>query len=177
MRAATVDDADAIGRVHVVAWQRAYRGLMPDEFLDGLSVADRQEQWRRGLGEGLTDRSTLVAEDGDGAVRGFTTVGDVRGDAPEGPAVGELWAINVEPAAWSQGLGAALLRAGKRELVGRGHTSAVLWVVEDNARARRFYEREGWTTDGAVKESTFGGAPVREVRYRRDLNDAVPARD
>ena len=48
-----------------------------------------------------------------------------------------------------------------------------LWVVEGNARARRFYEREGWAPDGAAKEDEFGGQVVREVRYRRRLSGAA----
>jgi hypothetical protein len=40
-----------------------------------------------------------------------------------------------------------------------------LWVAEANPRARRFYEREGWTADGGVKIEEFGGRPLREVRY------------
>jgi GNAT superfamily N-acetyltransferase len=179
VRAAAVDDADAIGRIHVIAWQATYPGLLPQSFLDGLSIVDRQASWRHGLTQRLTDRSTLVVEDASGSVRGFTTVGDERGEAPHGPEVGELWAINLEPDAWGRGLGTALLRGAERELTARGQTSAVLWTVRGNVRARRFYEREGWALDGGVKTSTFGGTQVPEVRYRRDLNAVTdaPARD
>jgi hypothetical protein len=46
-------------------------------------------------------------------------------------------------------------------------TDAYLWVVEANARARRFYEREGWSADGAMRASSFGST---ELRYRLALD-------
>ena len=121
VRPARVDDADAIAAVHVRAWQDTYRGAMPDDFLDGMSIEERALRWRDGLSAGADDRATLVAVDA---------------------------------------------------LVQRGCTEAYLWVVQANARARRFYEREGWAPDGVVKDSTFGGRSVREVRYRRGLSAA-----
>ena len=79
---------------------------------------------------------------------------------------GELYAIYVLPQAWGSGAGAALMReavAGLREAF---DGDAVLWVLEDNPRARRFYEREGWRLDGGRKRDTFLGVEVGEVRYR-----------
>ena len=178
VRRAAVDDADAIGVVHVRAWQAAYRGLMSDEHLDGLSTDQRIAGWREGLAERAKDRAVLVVEDpADGRVCGFAVVGDVRtgdGSAPVGE--GELWAINLEPGAWGRGLASALLAGAVDELSARGCTEAHLWVLDGNARARRFYEREGWAPDGGVKHQAFGDRTLREVRYRRALSGAA-ARD
>ena len=74
-------------------------------------------------------------------------------------------ALYVVPEAWGSGVAAALHEeavASMRELGCR----ATLWVVEGNTRARRFYEREGWTADGETKSSMFD---LRELRYRRLL--------
>ena len=174
VRRAAVGDADAIGSVHVRAWQAAYRGLMPDEHLDGLSIERRRDGWRTGLAAGATDRTVLVVEDPeDGHVCGFAVVGDARDEEPAAPEAGELWAINLEPGAWGRGLAAPLLAGAVDALGERGARELHLWVVEGNARARRFYEREGWAPDGAVKEDEFGGQAVREVRYRRRLSGAA----
>jgi GNAT superfamily N-acetyltransferase len=146
---------------------------MDDDFLDGLSIADRERSWSDGLAAEPTDRSVLVVEDpDDGRVCGFACVGDVRPTGPNRPiaaGVGELWAINLEPEAWGRGIGRPLLSGAVDAIRARGCTEAVLWVLEANARARRFYEREGWTADGAVKAERFGAREVREVRYRRAL--------
>jgi GNAT superfamily N-acetyltransferase len=81
--------------------------------------------------------------------------------------------INVLPAAWGTGVGPRLLAAATERLVALGFTEAVLWVVKGNARARRFYEREGWAPDGGEKRQVFGDRLVREVRYATPLPTAL----
>jgi ribosomal protein S18 acetylase RimI-like enzyme len=174
IRPATVDDADAIGAVHVRAWQHGYRDQLPDALLDGLEVAARQRTWRERLTAGLEgDQLLLVAEDpDDGHVCGWCSIGALL---PDGSAdldpvvVGHLWAINLEPEAWGRGIGSALLGEATARLAARGHAEAILWVLATNERARRFYEREGWAADGAAMTGEKDGVPLDEVRYRRAL--------
>jgi ribosomal protein S18 acetylase RimI-like enzyme len=66
-------------------------------------------------------------------------------------------------------VGTALMAAGIEALRELGYSEVILWVLEDNPRARRFYEREGWALDGSRKDDEFLGVPVTEVRYRRSL--------
>jgi GNAT superfamily N-acetyltransferase len=68
------------------------------------------------------------------------------------------------PEAWSSGAGAALMASALEAL--RSYSSATLWVLADNPRARRFYEREGWVLDGGRREEEILGVDVAEVRYR-----------
>lgn len=82
------------------------------------------------------------------------------------PGTGELAAIYLAPEAWSRGLGSALFGAAVEDLRARGLAPLVLWVIEANARGRRFYERAGWRPDGARHEIDFDGTPVDEIRYR-----------
>jgi GNAT superfamily N-acetyltransferase len=100
-------------------------------------------------------------------VAGISVVGPSRREEPSG--VGELWMINLEPAAWGRGLGTKLLAAATDELRRAGFVEAVLWVVAGNRRARRFYEREGWRPDGREITEDARGFPVTEVGYRREL--------
>jgi GNAT superfamily N-acetyltransferase len=168
VRHATVDDAPALGRLHVRAWQAAYRGQMPDDYLDGLRPEERAAGWERGL---LRDRArdpVLVAER-DGGVVGFAVVG-AAGD-PQG--AGELYAINVDPDHWGTGAGRALLLAAHEQLARLGYGEAVLWVLPGNRRARRFYEAAGWVADGAERSAEVQGVVVPEVRYRRRLEPAA----
>jgi GNAT superfamily N-acetyltransferase len=79
---------------------------------------------------------------------------------------GELRNLYVAPTAWGSGAASELMRAALDWLAESGVHEAVLWVGEGNARARRFYEREGWTADGETRESPLGPP---EVRYRRAL--------
>jgi ribosomal protein S18 acetylase RimI-like enzyme len=105
-----------------------------------------------------------------GEVVGFAMVRpeQARGDAAAEPGRGELAAINVHPAAWGTGAGTALLDAAERTLAQQGFPRAVLWVAAQNPRARRFYERQGWTHDGVDTVDEIGG-PVPTTRYSKSL--------
>ncbi len=168
VRDAVLADASDLGRVHVAAWQAAYIGIMPDEYLADLNEADNAEAWA-----GAIERNPSPAEgrrlvvELDGVVVGLSLVWPARGDDEAG--LGELIMINLAPEGWGTGAGTALLAADVDALRDLGFTEAVLWVAEANARARRFYEREGWLPDGATKTDTIGGAPIVELRYRRRL--------
>jgi len=159
IRRATVDDARAIAEAHVRAWQVAYRHAFPAEKLDALSVEERAARWRLNVAE----QDVLVAEDA-GEVVGWASAGPGRDDDTEG----ELYGLYVLPEAWGRGAGRALIAQVERDL-GARYRDATLWVLEDNPRARRFYERAGWEHDGGRKREPFLGVEVDEVRYRKRL--------
>jgi len=162
VRPATDADADAMGALHVGAWRAAYADVMPAAYLAGLRAEDRAAMWRRAI---LDARAhILVATDDDDAVQGFACAGPERDEG----GVGELFALNVDPAAWGRGHGVALLAAASERLA-VDWREAVLWVVDANARARALYEHAGWHADGVARHEDVMGAVVSEVRYRRSL--------
>jgi ribosomal protein S18 acetylase RimI-like enzyme len=163
VRRARIDDARAIADVHARTWQGAYEHVFGAERLAGMSLPARLAQWERILAAGQSD--VFVATN-DGIV-GFVSTGDSR----DADAEAELYAIYVLPGAWGSGAGAALMCAGLAAMRARASGDAVLWVLEDNPRARRFYEREGWALDGERKEDEYLGIRVAEVRYRIALDD------
>ncbi|XVV06092.1 N-acetyltransferase family protein [Actinosynnema sp. CA-248983] len=171
IRPATTADAAEIARIHVEAWRAAYAGHMPEEFLAGLSVADRRPRWERQL---ATDASGVFVVEHEGAVAGFAVVGP-SGDDDADPGTGELHAINLDPAHWHHGLGRPLLDHVVATLQERGYHDATLWVLASNDRARRFYARAGWSPDGTTRVETIPGgtAELHEVRYRRPLATAT----
>jgi GNAT superfamily N-acetyltransferase len=148
--------------VHVRAWQAAYASVLPTEALARLSVEERASTWREGISAGQT---ILVAEEG-GLVEGFVAVGSARDEDAKG--LGELYAIYVEPAHWGHGSGRELLRAAEEVLRGNGFPEAILWVLEENPRARRFYEASGWRAEKPRRIEVLG-AKVAEVCYRKRL--------
>jgi GNAT superfamily N-acetyltransferase len=162
VRLATVDDADGIARAQERAWQTAYRHVFPVEELDRGGFI-RAELWRDRLDRPPKGWTTFVADD-QGAVIGFISVGPSRDEN----GVGEVYAIYVDPDVWSTGAGRALIERGEHELRGT-YVVATLWVLEDNPRARRFYESAGWTPDGATKSDVRWGVRAPEVRYRKVL--------
>lgn len=158
-------DARAVAEVHVGAWRDAYRGQMSDATLDGLDVDAREDLWRR------ADMGTVFVSTLEGVLQGFVCVGVSRDEDTD--ATGhELYALNLRASAWGTGMGVALLRTGESAMREAGADAATLWVLETNARARRFYEREGWRPDGARKADS---ADLREVRYRKTLTPATAA--
>jgi GNAT superfamily N-acetyltransferase len=166
-RDAVPEDALEIARVWVSAWQAAYVGLMPAEYLSGLDARAASPAFQRNIQD---DLAALVVEV-DRDIVGFTAFGPSR-DEDAVKAAGEVIAINLHPSRWRQGIGRGLLQQTLKRLQQRGHAEATLWVLHGNAPARRFYEALGWTADGAEKrDDTLTGFPLHEVRYRMTLNE------
>lgn len=166
VRPAAGDDAAALARAHVRAWQGGYAGLMPQEYLDGLDVHARIDGWRTWLAVPPEASVTLVGTVDDQVV-GFTSFGAAR-DAESGED-GELYALNVDPAHWRAGVGSALLSAAHTGLAALGHGTATLWVLPGNVRARRVYEHHGWQVEEQQRTVELAGLTVAEVRYARSL--------
>jgi ribosomal protein S18 acetylase RimI-like enzyme len=168
IRPARIEDVPEIAVVHVRSWQAAYRGLLPQAYLDGLDPGQRIGQWEQSLS--ATDRShggTLVAAAG-GRLSGFVSYGPARDDA-DSKRAGEIYAIYLMPAAWDEGIGRQLMAAALDRLGEARFDQVILWVLDSNVRARRFYEAGGWLADGAAKRDDSFGVPMTEVRYRRSL--------
>src|ERR1700744_4805366 len=184
IRAARVADAAHIAVVHVRSWQGAYRGLLPQAYLDGLDPAQRIGRWEGSLAEGdagragadtgrtgdvgragVEDRGActgiLVANVG-GDLLGFASYSPSR-DSDEDPGrVGEIGAIYLLPSAWGKGIGRQLMDATLACLATAGFTQVTLWVLDSNVRARRFYEAGGWSADGGQKLDESRGFPITQ---------------
>jgi GNAT superfamily N-acetyltransferase len=168
LRPAKLEDARGIARAHVLSWQTAYRGLVPDGLLDGLSVERRAGLWTQILTD-LDRRQQAVWVWDEAEIAGFICVGPSRDTGVDRAIVGELQAIYLAPPAWGRGIGHALHEAGIAWLRERGFVHATLWMVDGNARALAFYERHGWHLDGSAKQEVWDGTPMDEVRLRRTL--------
>jgi len=172
IRRAVAGDARSIAEISVLGWQAAYRGILPDDFLAGLSVDARVHAWRMALGGDAGLASPAWVAERDGCVVGYTSTGPPRdGDVPLPSA--EVYAVYVRPSAWRAGVGRALLGVAVAEWSSRHTEMMVLWVLEGNARARRFYEAMGWTPDGSRQQIDLGGIAATEIRYKTSLRSAI----
>jgi GNAT superfamily N-acetyltransferase len=144
--------------------------MLPDAYLDALGeqTARREAMWRQQLRE-LPPSCPIWVAERDGRIVGLCNTAPDRGGEP---GTGELLSLYLEPDAVGTGVGAALMRHALADLRARGYRAALLWVLEANERARRFYEKGGWRPDGGIKTEDVWGAAAREVRYRIALGDA-----
>jgi len=176
IRRAVVDDAAAIARVHVRAWQHAYPGLVPQDYLDALDAEERARAWQHVLMSTAWPHTGVfvatcpdASAPGDGAVVGFSAISPSRDDDADPSAVGEIQTVYVDPAAWGTGTGSRLVTRALDELRAAGFGAATLWTLSTNERARRFYERRGWVRDGVTKRHDWGAFVATDVRYVTDL--------
>ena len=161
IRPAVPADAEQLAEVHVRSWQAAYRGMLPDEFLDRLDIDGRVERWRTRLAQQQAPATTTVAVVA-GRLVGFASVGPSRDDDLSPVDWLELNTIYLVPSAWGTGVGSRLLRAALEE--GRQY---FLWVFTANHRARAFYRKAGFLPDGVSRPITIETTTLPEVRYRR----------
>jgi ribosomal protein S18 acetylase RimI-like enzyme len=169
VRQARVADAARIALVQVRSWQEAYRGHMPQDYLDGLDPERRARGWTRLLTERDPARSGILIAEAADDLLGFVSYCKSRDDDVDPVVVGEVEAIYLMPSAWGGGIGRRLMTGAAGGLAAAGFTQATLWVLEANDRARRFYAAVGWTADGTTKQVDSLGFPIIEVRYRRSL--------
>ena len=180
IRPATLNDAQSIARIRVQGWRFAYQGLISQDYLDSLSVAEDAERMRGYLSQlpqnspprrsesvqGSSDgekRSFMLAARGD-AVLGFCSFSAAPNNAdrveravPGGAMVGSLHSLYIDPDTLGQGIGHTLMNHALSTFAAWGCEHATLWVLEGNSRAISFYKRQGWQCTGATKvDRSFG---------------------
>ena len=190
VRTATADDAPAVAEAHIRGWAVGYRGVVADEILDDAGFHEaRRTGWTRRLTDGVPEGAgdpdnRILVGSLDGAVVGFAHCGLSRNDDGDW-SLGEVYAFYLHPDAWGSGVAAAMMAESLAELRGRGFPKANLWVLRDNPRARRFYEKAGWSATGA--ETTWAGPimpnlptfdpPFAEVEYTIELTGSDESSD
>ena len=133
IRAATLKDAASVARVHVDSWRSTYAGIVPAEYLAGLSYRNRESAWKQLLTADRPGTSCFVAETEGGDIVGFANAGPER----EGDSIyrGELYAIYILEGYQRMGIGRRLFSCVMRRLLTDGFNSTLLWVLVDNRPA------------------------------------------
>ncbi len=163
IRCAELSDSEGIARVHTRSWQSAYRGILPDQWLDALRWEDRKIRWDAILSSGIRG-NVFVAANAQNEIIGFASIGPSRDEDIEQHRTHELYAIYLTPENWGMGIGSALFRTVLKE-VPESAKWLSLWVLEENKRGRKFYESFGFILDGATKAAEIDGYQPEEVRY------------
>ena len=148
------DDLFAVSRVYEESWREAYRGLLPQEYLNSIPLG----KWVPYLEQ--AGRESLLLLKGEKIVG---TASCCASRTPELAGWGEIVFLYLLPEYWGNGWGKALLSAAVKQLESMGYRDLFLWVLEGNQRARAFYECMGFRPSGAYTEDEIGGMPVRTI--------------
>jgi GNAT superfamily N-acetyltransferase len=182
IRSASPADAEQIAAVMRASWRAAYEGIIAPEVIGRVTADDGGARVRQSFRTRPWQKTIVaVAADPEAAagIVGYAFFGpeqDVLGApwphpqsaAGEQGRVAEVYALYVHPEWWSTGTGRALMDRVLATVAAAGYLSVRLWVLRDNTRARRFYERAGFAPDGA-SHTLEGLGGVTEIRYRRPL--------
>ncbi|KQN80723.1 hypothetical protein ASE90_13935 [Sphingomonas sp. Leaf67] len=165
-RLATIEDATAIGALHVTSWRETYTGLLPQEMLSSLSAYSRAAMWAMVLGApARPDGTRVYVAESAGEIVGFGACGRQRDEAMRKRGfAGEFGAIYILRSQQGAGVGRPLMTLMARDLKARSMPSAGLWVLFNNSGARGFYERLGGTII-IEREVADGDTTLREVAY------------
>ena len=170
IRPAVLNDAEAIAKVHVLSWQKAYLDILAPDYLAQLSIEERSAMWAKSISQKYLQIS--VAEI-DEMVAGFISIGPSRDDDCT-PADKELWAIYVAPQYWSMGVGRNLWLQAEETLKIIATENIYLWVFSQNERARGFYEAVGFKAETNRLDNFYlGGKKVEKIRYRKTIKNIV----
>lgn len=160
IRWAEPEDSVELGRVHSEAYRSAYMGIMPEHYLRRVTAENREKYYREALEKGPEKIAILIAND---RPAGVMVVGGSSDDDLDS-SYGEIRSIYLTEGVWGNGYGTAFLGWGIERLAESGCRNVSLWVLEDNKRARSFYERFGFRKDGTDRTITRGRELVQS-RY------------
>ena len=167
-------DVLPMAKVHIATWRESYPGLLPDAMLARLSVADQAIRWQRMLDrpDAWGGAISFVA-DQDGSIVGYGTCGEQRDPLLRNRGfTGEVAELYVIRHVQGQGAGSGLMKAMAAALIEHGHRAVSLWVLEQNAPARRFYEHLGGTLiaekRASLVEVAYGWTDLRPLLNRAD---------
>jgi ribosomal protein S18 acetylase RimI-like enzyme len=140
--------------------------VAPDASFRGFSYRWREERFRASLLRGSGETYVAGAEH---EILGFVTLGAARDPDLDAASTGEIWGIYVSPDCWGKGIGRTLVAEAERILRSGDFERAVLWVLEANRAARRFYDAVGFVPDGTSGEIRWG-TPFEALRYAKNLS-------
>lgn len=153
-------DLEDMVRIHCEAWKSAYRGIISDDFIQRKNRS-RYEKWRGILS--VENRKHYIIR------RNGIAVGMISMDLPREvaePETYEIFGLYILPEYERMGYGTAAFRFAENRIRETGYRKISLWVLEPNLPARKFYEKLGFTADGAERTSYYD-KPIRLLRYTR----------
>ena len=182
--ACTPADFAALSRIHALAWHSAYRGVIPQSYLDREITPERWIPFFQKGGQAGTHQGLILLRDGEAVCSG--SFGPARQDMGQDGSLcafdhtpyqgwGEVISLYTLPGETGKGYGSRLLEEMVRRLKAAGHPGCLLYVLRENPGARRFYEGCGFAWDGTeVSVPLSPGIICTDLRYLRPLDGRRP---
>lgn len=155
------DDLLQVSRVYEQSWKHAYKDIIPQSYLDSIP----EGRWAKSVSKPgmssivLIDNGTIVGTSGFCASRWEKFTG-----------YGEIVSVYLLPEYTGKGYGRKLMETAMSELRKQGFDKLLLWVLEENTNARRFYEHLGFTNSGEVLDDNIGGKDLKELMYIKTVS-------
>lgn len=167
IRQAAIKDVIQIARIHVESWRAAYKGILPESFINKIDIETRRIHWEKVISDGSL--AIFVRTDSNDSVLGWAAFGPDR-EAPIDQNITELHAIYIDPKFVQHGFGTELLSYGIRKTVSPQPRSLVVWVLEENTPALRFYYKNGFNkTPINSMQIQRGEKYLTEIKLNKDL--------
>ena len=168
IRKVLIEEAYDYAVNHIACWQDAYKGIIPDDYLKNMPAQlEKRAEWNRQTLSDPGDCEYQCATYDDEMI-GRLVYSKCRDEDKYETNSGEIHAIYLLATYWDKGYGKQMMDFAINELTKAGYKEVIVWVLKDNNRARRFYEKYGFVLDGANKEIEIG-KPLVEVRYVYNL--------
>ena len=155
----TRDTAAQTSYIYAMSWKTGYKGIIPQSYLDQISL----ERWANRLGNEHEDFQADYIVSDHGKFVATSSISKARDTQYRG--WGEIISIYVLPEEFRKGYGRALFSYVTNQLKENGFSQIYLWVLEENQRARAFYEAMGFHANGDRITQNIGGKDLIEVRY------------
>jgi len=173
IRPAEPRDCAALARVQVTSYRSAYRGVLPDDFMDRLDVEEQTQDWLNRLRERPAEVAQVAERIPGAGVIGYVLTRALPNE--QGRAFdGEITALHVVPDQRRRGVGSRLLLAGAEQLARQGCRSVTLQAVEEHD-ARALYERLGALHVGNVQANAHGVSVTKRVYAWPDVRALLSA--
>ena len=150
------DNKLEISRIYEESWKFAYQNILPQRYLESIPAG----QWIPHLEKEEMHHLVMIEND-----LFIGTASYCKARTEDVDYCGEIVSIYLLPAYIGRGYGYNLFKAAMGELIHSGYRKIVLWVLEENQRARKFYEKAGFASASHEIEEVIGGKKLKELQY------------
>lgn len=151
VRKADAEDSTVVGEVHSSAWKSAYRGIIPDDYIDSDTASKRTEEFLESLKD---DKCTYFILEESGNAAGIVKTREENNTL-------EIESIYILNECRGKGVGRQFMDFIKTY---KPYDCITLWVLEANTKARRFYEQNGFVLNGDTR-TIKRGIELKQLRY------------